>query len=174
MKKTRRPKCNQCGQLYKPDPRNRTRQYTCSAPACQKARHQANQQAWSRRPENINYFRGPVHVRRVREWRKAHPGYGRKTSKTLQDALNAQTVDNDEDKSGLSLDVLQDALLRQPAVLIGLISTLTGDALQDAIARQIVRLHHRGQQILLSKGKGNDDQETYVMSGATAQAPGTV
>ena len=29
------------------------------------------------KPENRNYFRGPVHVERVRVWRAAHPGYWR-------------------------------------------------------------------------------------------------
>ena len=36
----------------------------------------------------------------------------------------------------------------QPAVLVGLIASLTGQALQDQIATHVRKLHYRGQQIL--------------------------
>ncbi len=174
MKKQRKRKCRQCGCLYKPDPRSRYHQYTCSAPACQKARKQANQRRWAARPANADYFRGPAQAKRVRAWRDTNPGYWRKSKKPLQDDLDAQPVANEEDKCNLSVHALQDEILMQPALLVGLISTLTGNALQDDIAFHIRHFHHRGQQILQPKGKGSDDQKTSVIPGAPAQDPGSV
>ena len=174
MKRCRKRKCRHCGELYKPDPRSHQRQYTCSKPACQQARHRANHRRWAARPENAGYFRGPENVKRVQAWRKAHPGYWRKSRKPLQDDSDAQPVGNEEDKVNLTADALQDEILTQPALLVGLISTLTGHALQDDIAMQVLQFHHRGQQILQPKGKGSDDKKTSVMSGAPTQDPGSV
>ena len=43
---------------------------------------------------------------------------------------------------------LQDLLLTEAAVIVGLISTMTGDALQDDIATTVRALRLRGQDIL--------------------------
>jgi hypothetical protein len=110
----------------------------------------------------------------VQAWRKAHPGYWRKCKEPLQDDLGAQTVDNGQDKCSLTPNALQDDILMQPALLVGLISALTGNALQDDIALSVLHFHHRGQQILQPKGKGSDDQKTSVVSGAIAQDAGAV
>ena len=42
----------------------------------------------------------------------------------------------------------QDLLLTEAAVIVGLISTMTGDALQDDIAATVRALRRRGQDIL--------------------------
>ena len=160
MKRRRRRKCPHCGQIYWPDPRNRHHQIYCSAPACQQARQRAGQARWRRRPENRSYFRGPAEVERVRAWRKAHPGYWRKRRRALRAVMKSQPNEDKPDASGLNPDALQTVLLSQPAVLVGIISTLTGTALQTVIAEQVQRLHLRGEQILHPKEamKGAEDE----------------
>jgi hypothetical protein len=69
-----RRKCKCCLKLFRPDRRNRDRQFYCSAAACRAA----SQARWCGKPENQNYFRGEVNVARVRAWRSRHPGYWRK------------------------------------------------------------------------------------------------
>jgi hypothetical protein len=114
-------------------------------------------------------------VKRVQAWRKTHPGYWRIKPKPLQDAITTQHVDNKQDEPSLIPAALQDVMLMQPAVLVGVIATLTGSALQDVIARQIQAFHHRGQQILHPKeAKGNDERKSGVVSGAGAQNPASV
>lgn len=171
MKRQRRRKCRHCGQLYMPDPRNRYHQHHCSAEECQRARQRAGQARWRRRPENRNYFRGPAEVERVRAWRKAHPGYWRRRRRALQTAIKPQPNDAQADGSGLNPNALQTVLLSQPAVLVGIISSLTGTALQTDIAEYVQRLHLRGEQILHPKRimKGaEDDRKDVVETGAFA------
>ena len=170
MKRKRKRKCKHCGRLYQLDFRNRYHQQHCSAQACQRARHQANQRDWLARPENQNYFRGPDQVKRVQIWRKSHSWYWRKKATPLQDDLTRQPVDHQADKPYLVEHALQDDFLTQPALLVGVIATLTGSALQDDIAQTIRQLHHRGQTILNpmfgSETKGREDAgKTVVMSG---------
>ena len=148
MKTYPKRKCPHCGRLYKADPRNRYHQRYCSAPDCQQARQRAGQERWRRRPENRNYFRGPAEVERVRMWRKAHPGYWRKKRYALQTVLKSQPNGVQPEATGLVQDVLQMVLLSQPALLVGVISALTGTTLQSVIVEQVQRLHLRGQQIL--------------------------
>ena len=171
MKRRRRRKCPHCGQLYWPDPRNRHHQIYCSASECQQARQRAGQARWRRRPENRDYFRGAHNVERVRAWRKAHPGYWRRRRLALQTVIKPQPNDNHADASGLNPDALQTVLLSQPAVLVGIISSLTGTALQTDIAEHVQRLHLRVEQILHPKriAKGaEDDRKDVVETGAFA------
>ena len=72
-----RRKCICCRKLFRPDPRNRHHQRYCSAPVCRAASKAASQARWLAKPENQDYFRGPVNVARVQLWRSRHPGYGR-------------------------------------------------------------------------------------------------
>lgn len=74
----KRCRCANCHQPFRPDPRNAWHQRYCDASACRAASKAASQRRWLGKPENRHYFRGPEHVERVREWRKAHPGYGRR------------------------------------------------------------------------------------------------
>ena len=68
-----RRKCKCCLKLFRPDPRNRRHQRYCSTPACRRASKAASQERWLAKPENHDYFRGPVHVARVRRWRSGKP-----------------------------------------------------------------------------------------------------
>jgi hypothetical protein len=114
--------------LFTPDARNATRQRYCSKPACRKQSKADSQRRWLQKPENRDYFRGPEHVLRVQRWRAAHPGYWRRAK--------------------ASRVALQDLLILQPAVMVGLIAQLTGSALQDDIARAARRMQQLGNDIL--------------------------
>jgi hypothetical protein len=66
--------------------------------------------------------------------------------------MKSQPNEAKPDGASLIPDALQTVMLSQPALLVGIISTLTGTALQAVIAEQVQRLHLRGEQILHPKG----------------------
>jgi hypothetical protein len=149
-------KCLSCGVIFTAEARNRGRQKYCTKPACRAAAKAARQRRWREQPQNQDYFRGPVHVERVRVWRAAHPGYWRSHHRlepvALQDALASKTAGKSSDfamnRSVSETPALQDALRVQDPVLIGLIAQLTDSTLQDSIAGTVRRLLELGQDIL--------------------------
>lgn len=159
---TKRKKCKNCGCLFIPDARNTKRQQFCGKPACRKASKAASQQRWLQKPENQDYWCGFDNVARVQRWRKANPGYWRHKSQkrpnALQDPLNEQASDINTDKDHFANHALQDSLIGQPSVLIGLIANFTGSALQDDIATTVQRLRQLGRDIVnpLPPDKGAD------------------
>ncbi len=91
-----RRKCMCCKKLFRPDPRNRRHQSYCSAPTCKAASKTASQARWLAKPENQDYFRGPVNAARVKAWRSRHPGYwreDRRSGSALQENSMAQPAD---------------------------------------------------------------------------------
>ena len=153
MARGERRKCKCCLKLFRPDPRNRLHQRYCSAPACKAASKAASQARWLAARENQNYFRGPIHVARVRVWRSRHPGYWRR-ARALQDLSIAQAVDSPIEKGNFVGPALQELLMAQPAVLIGLIAHLVGTPLQDSIVDTTHRLLRLGQDILATSAIG--------------------
>ena len=145
-------RCRNCKRLFVPDNRNRNRQRYCKNPVCRKASKAFSQQKWLQKPENKNYFKGPLNTQRVQEWRKRHPGYWKrdrsKKENALQDRLNAQPSEIKKNNINFTSNALQDLLTIQPAVLIGLISNLIGSPLQDDIAQSLLRMQQSGQDIL--------------------------
>ena len=158
MAASEKKKCCNCKRLFRPDPRNAKRQKYCSQSDCRKASKASSQKRWLQKPENRDYFRGPDNVQRVEHWRKVHPGYWRRKPKAnpyaLQDALNQQAIENNDNLAELASDALQDSLIWQPAVLIGLIAQLTGYVLQDDIAMAARRMQQLGIDILNPHHKG--------------------
>jgi hypothetical protein len=152
MKRRRTRKCVHCGELYEVDVRNVERQKCCGKGVCRAALKAARQRRWLERPENRDYFRGPVHVERVRAWRARHPGYWRRTllrpPDALQDAHARQAADPAGDPGSLPAAALQDVLRLQGPVLIGLIAHLADTTLQDDIAAAGKQLLQLGQDIL--------------------------
>lgn len=155
MSGKRKCKCLYCNDLFQPDYRNRGRQKYCRKAACKRAGKRASQQKWLH--ENPDYFRGTSHVNRVRQWRQKNPGYwrncknkpkGRLKRRALQDDCNEQTTRGQKDNGDLRVIALQDHCITQPAVIVGLISSLTSYTLQDDIAEYIQNLHKRGNEIL--------------------------
>jgi hypothetical protein len=138
-------RCRNCEDLFWPDSHNATRQEYCLKPRCRMASKANSQKRWKKKPENRNYFSGPINVQRVQQWRKEHPGYWRKKSEkavsALQETLNQQSTEN-TDETDLPLDALQDILSAQHIVLLGLIANLTGSALQDDIGNHLASQLH--------------------------------
>jgi len=164
MTRIRKRKCKHCKEYFLPDHRNKKKQWFCSKPQCRKASKAASQQKWLKKPQNKDYFRGPEHVERVRQWRKNNPDYRQKSKNVLQDHCRENENKKQRVKSSLHSLVLQDLLLRQPAVLIGLIANLTGSALQDDIAVSISRMQQLGNDILnpFSKGDRYDPKNAHL------------
>jgi hypothetical protein len=172
-------KCLCCGEFFFPDPRSAGRQRYCSAPECRCASKAASQAAWLAKPQNLDYFKGPLHVERVRAWRAAHPGYSRPRPpkrRVLQDPLPAQVLDFVEQIADRAAPpeipgepALQDLLSASKALLAGLIAHLFELTLQDEIATTTRRLVQRGQDLI---GGGGGDEGVQTRAAAGAAAPG--
>ena len=76
-----RKKCLGCGTWFRPALRCFKRQNYCSKAGCRKASRAASQRKWLAKPGNGEVWKGWAHVFRVQEWRKAHPGYWRRTKR---------------------------------------------------------------------------------------------
>ena len=159
-------KCLHCRTFFKSDPRSKGRQNFCSYPDCRQASKKASQKKWLQKPQNQHYFCGPENVLRVQLWRVKNPGYSKKsasasgTPQPLQDPLSTQDTENNEEIDALKHDALQDLLMAQPSVLIGLIAHLTGSTLQDDIVRSGQKLRELGEDFLSQlhsdKGENHD------------------
>ena len=151
MARGRRRKCKCCQKIFCLDPGNRRHQRYCSAPRCRRASKAASQARWLGRAENVDYFRGPVHLARCQDWRARHPGYWRKASLReipSKEVASQQAVDLVGKTGVFASTPLQDLVTVQPAVLIGLIAHLVGTPVQEEIAQATDRLLRLGQDIL--------------------------
>ncbi|MCP4351154.1 MAG: hypothetical protein GY795_37290 [Desulfobacterales bacterium] len=176
MGSIKRKKCSNCKCLFIPDHRNRNRQKYCRKPECRKTSKAKSQQKWLAKQENRYYFSGPLNVKRVQDWRKQNPGYWSRSKKptALQDSLKRQHTDNIEEKSQNANSALQDPLINQNPVIIGLISNFIGSALQDDIAETLLRMQQSGQDILYSqptKRGGMYDCKIADIKESSAQNP---
>ena len=173
MGKIKKKKCCHCKRLFIPDHRNRDRQKYCKKSECQKASKAASQKKWLNKPENKDYFQGPENVQRVQQWRKQNPEYWKPKSSTsaLQETLTPQRAENINDKDQIAAVALQDLLMVQSPVIIGLISNFIGSALQDDIAETLFRMQQSGQDILYcqpkERGGENDCKITRFTESST-------
>ena len=127
-------KCLFCGDFFFPNARSALRQRYCAAAACRQASKAASQAAWLAKPQNLDYFKSPLHVQRMRAWRVANPGRAGKRSRprpALQDLLIAQVPDviGQMPDRGVPPEIpaqpaLQDSLQPSKALLAGLIAHL--------------------------------------------------
>lgn len=155
MGNVKKKKCRHCKRLFIPDHRNRDRQKYCKKSECQKASKAASQKKWLNKAENKDYFRGPENVQRVQQWREQKPGYWKPKSVAgaLQETLTPQHLEKIDDKHQIAAIALQDLLMMQSPVIIGLISNFIGSALQDDIAETLFRMQQSGQDILYCQPK---------------------
>jgi hypothetical protein len=75
-----------CGRYYKPDPRTRKTQKSCSQAACRAKRKRESQRKWTE--ANPGYFQG--RYEKVKQWRERHPDYQRlwrKRVREIQDKI---------------------------------------------------------------------------------------
>jgi hypothetical protein len=164
-------KCLGCGQYFDPDRRVSARQQYCSAVACRQVSKAQSHQRWRSKPENRDYFRGPVHVARVQAWRAAHPGYAHRgrPAPALQDQCASQGVE-DNAESGIrtvqAAPPLQDLLNASSPVLAGLIAHLFQVTLQDEMAATTRRLVQLGTDVL--NGISGGEAQASAPARATA------
>lgn len=155
MKSKTKFKCLHCSKVHITDPRSRGRQHYCREPECRRASKASSQRRWTSRPENANYFLGPENCERVRQWRREHPGYWRKKKSGGEDALQETWKSQDtvavRVEADNETDALQEICFMQPALLVGLISMVTGHALQEDIAASTRSFLTRGEDILRMK-----------------------
>jgi hypothetical protein len=149
----KRRKCRCCSEFFFPDYRNQDRQHYCGKPACQHASKLASQRRWLAKPANRHYFRDSEHAQRVRDWRKAHPGYWKKPRPVSggPQVVAPQSVNPVQSSCNVPrspLRTLQDSCLAQDPGFIGLISLITGRTLQEDIAPIARRVVEQGQNIL--------------------------
>lgn len=179
-------KCFCCEALYAPSKRHPQQRF-CAKPECRKASKQQSQEDWLRR--HPDYFHGPVHAERVRSWRAAHPAYSRgrrrsskaaKEPQALQDLVHTEApraepvASNGEGQSrdfsqkqeatggtdSCNDRALQDLVLLQSPLVMGLISVLAGDALQETLAPFARGLVERGERVLGRAPRGCDRNRT--------------
>lgn len=172
-------KCLCCGKFFFPDRRNLKRQHYCRETAWRRESKAASQARWLTKPENRDYFAGPVHVQRVRRWRAEHPGYSRcrrRPRPALQDRSIVQVPDAVEEIASRTRPLestepaaLQDRLSRSEALLTGLIAQLCDVALQDDMAATTRRLLQRGQELMA--GGAGDGRGGQTGAAARAAAP---
>ncbi len=157
------PKCLHCNALFDPDSRNRGRQRFCSAAPCRQASKRHSQALWLQQPANKDYFKGPSHSERVRQWRARNPGYWRRHPRTAPEASQGslplegvQPIDDQGAKRSFapvalqdpSTSPLQDPSFSYPPVLVGLVALQTGIALQEDIHAHLDRMAQSGLAIL--------------------------
>lgn len=151
--KPHRRKCRCCKLFFTPDVHNPGHQLFCLSPDCRRASKARSQRCWLKKPGNKNYFRDEANVKRVQEWRKAHPEYWKRPKSisnqdqpTDSKALNPGTTSCNA--SSRDLVALQDFALTEHPAFVGLISMVTGSTLQDHIAQVGRNLLIQGKNIL--------------------------
>jgi hypothetical protein len=127
-----------------------------------------SQQRWRSKPENLDYFRGALHVARVQAWRAGHPGYARR-GRALQDQCALQADDCNDQSANRTVAPLQDLLSASPPVLAGLIAHLFQVTLQDEMAATARRLVQLGIDVL----GGTADGQAQARTSAAARAART-
>lgn len=173
--------CLCCKEKCKADLRNAGRQKYCSKPTCRKASKAASQCQWNQKPENQDFFQRAENTKRVREWRAANPGYWRRASRSeavenvaLQETLIAQSIEPVLVTRPLQ-DTLQDTLVAESPLFVGLVSFLSGMAEQEHITELICKLASRGQDILCmspgpSRPTDHEEERNAVSKALTACA----
>ena len=174
-RRRRKRKCACCRELYMPDARHFHDQNYCTKPACRHASKVASHRRWYASDKAAEHRDPAENKRRVREWRAAHPDYAKLTGgrghPALQETKDSQDTDREEFTAILTAHALQDMNLLQPALVVGLMSQLTGSALQDTIAETSRRLLLLGHDILGTRpgitpegGTGNGDRKASSVS----------
>ena len=142
----RRRRCLNCKQLFLPDLKSRYHQKFCSAGECRKTSKARSQKLWKEKPQNRSYWCGPEHVERVRAWRKANPAFsGRKANRGK---APRKPVASAKIQRGVNFQPLQDDLLPEDPLIVGVISALAGSSLQDDIVVMCKHLIAKGREIL--------------------------
>jgi hypothetical protein len=97
----------------------------------------------------------------------------------LQEVFQSQGAYNEEVTPEKRRDVLQDLLLVQPIVVVGLISMMTGSVLQEDIVSTVRVLVRKGRDILETTPgsqttRPKDENQTTSLSATTANCAASV
>ena len=143
MKGSAKRKCLCCGYFFPPDHRNVRHQHYCSKPACRKeskSSKSAPLAATSREPKLLPRPGKPPACQRLAQ----------SQSRLLaqKEVFQTQVAYNEELNPRVTPDALQDLFSMQPAMVVGLISMMTGSALQEDIASTVGVLVRKGRDIL--------------------------
>lgn len=146
-------KCRCCGRLFRVNPRVSNQRY-CSELVCQKRSRSTSRATWLKKPENKDYFHGPVNARRVHEWRL------RKTPSLYSNVGKAVARHREQDLIIIEAAVrqtlkhtpihlsVQDMIIPENLLLLGFISQITNDTEQDMIEKTLLRIYSRGRRML--------------------------
>ena len=150
------------------DPRSK-RQRFCHQDLCKRASRALSQRQWLSKPQNRDYFTGPLNTERARQWRKANPGYWRKRkdpqNKAQQDLIDTYLAYVEDVGCSDTRKSLQDFIKAQTAIMVGFASILTGSAQQDEIATILRSCLTRGGDIY-----GNQSEASRAHRGQCAKA----
>ena len=179
MKCSARRKCQHCKEFYLPDRRNLHHQRYCAEAACRnRAKRKVSAAGCkNRRTKTTSAARKIASVSKSGE--NAIPVLAQKepsTPRTVTRSLHDSVAQDEEVKRIEISDALQDVLVMQPAVMVGLISMMTGSALQEDIAATTRRCC-KGQDILAG-GSGvttthshDENNRLFVQNGCACAAP---
>ena len=170
-------KCLSCGRYFDADRRVGGRQRYCAADSCRHASKVESHKRWRTKPENLDYFRGSVHVARVQAWRAAHPGYAtrRPWAPTLQEECISQAIAFKDESAVRTLGPappLQDLFGDPERMLAGLIAHLFQVTLQDEMAATARRLVQLGTDVM--GGGGDVPGQASALAAASAARADTV
>lgn len=140
-------RCAHCGDRFIVNPRVGARHRFCGKPICARASKQAAQRKWLRKNGDHDYFAGKPAALRVRRWRQETPKYWNGETRVLAAKASTGTLTR-RLAAALRFVTLQDTIDTRVALLVGIISHLTGATLQDAIASALRKLILRGNVIL--------------------------
>lgn len=171
-------KCLNCSTFFVPHPRSKGRQRFCSHSGCQAASKRHSQKKWLNKSQNRDYFSGSDNVQRVQRWRRQNPGYWKKrrscpgTELPLQDVLSSQVTESNGQNGFYDVSALQDLLISQPFVLLGLIAQFTGHVLQEDMAGTLRQLQQLGEDLLHSPTPGGTSYANSRFTQSSAAPPG--
>ena len=139
IKKKTLQQCACCGRSFQPEPRAAGRQRFCALTRCRKASRRLTKSRWMARPCNAFYNSGPEPLQRVRDWRKAHPGYWKRKPRqqTEPESIAILLTVLDEFALRNTCGALQIPWPPQLVVLLGLVARLQGTALRSTIAEEV-------------------------------------
>lgn len=145
-------RCCICDNLFTPNKYSGSRQKVCDQPACRIAAKRRRQALWIER--NPDYFRGPEHVERVRQWRLDNPDRARRRrpqrAKSTKKAKSCNTISQ---PGGVLQD--SDSVLKSP-IFLGLLSLVTGSVLQDEVHSTIASLSRIGLELQRSDAAASE------------------
>lgn len=131
----RKRPCRVCRRWFRPDPRQKDRQYVCDRKECQRERHRRNCEDWHRR--NPDYDRETRLRSRLKRGKErvgavAEPSQGINWG-DARDAIGLEPLVVIDEVTKVTLDLVRDALFSQLLVKQGKTHRLIPEGLRDSM-----------------------------------------